>query len=262
MTADSFGSPKRRYPLFAAGSKRKVQRAHEHISNLDAKIREFMAGEPYTTIRDVDDDGLHEAIKIRLNRDIPEDFPELAGDALNNLRSALDLLACDLAIDNGHTDTKGVYFPFARDAKEFELPAIHRKIQKLSPADQLTICGLNPYEGGDRFLWRLNGLRNLDIHSGLLEPCAILRHITIDLDAPANAAMLAAPQWDSLKKKMIFATGPTGFEFDGKAYPAFRVAFSHPRFSQGEDAVALLQEFENTVKTIINRFADAGEGIE
>ncbi len=75
-------------PFYDAGLK--VKRADEHINNLYARLREFSDTSPYSIVVNRDPNGGDDSIQIRSTQTVPEDVLLIMGDALHNLRAALD----------------------------------------------------------------------------------------------------------------------------------------------------------------------------
>jgi hypothetical protein len=95
------------------GPKLKVRRAEYHISDLHTRIDTFLARDPYRIVLEDDPETGKPAWFVRITEDLSDDIPLVIGDAVHNLRSALDLLACDLVrLIPGKSD-QGVAFPFA-----------------------------------------------------------------------------------------------------------------------------------------------------
>lgn len=91
----------------------------------------------------------------------------VAGDIVNNLRSALDHLAWQLVEANGSTPTKHTAFPIAIDAETYE-EAKARKVQGMSAEAVPLIDALKPYQGGNDALWRLHEICNIDKHQTIV----------------------------------------------------------------------------------------------
>src|SRR5579871_3852534 len=87
--------------------KLKTQRAKDHIRDLDTAIQAFRDSDPYG-FRVEDDlqtgDQVH---RIQIRSETPEHFALLIGDAVHNLRTALDHLAWQLVLANGQVPTSG-----------------------------------------------------------------------------------------------------------------------------------------------------------
>jgi hypothetical protein len=97
---------------------------------------------------------------------IPEDLSIILGEIAQQIRSALDILACDLARWSGATNTNDVYFPIAKTKEGYLDKRSRNKIKKLKPELQNMIDDIAPY--GDNILVALNTLASTDKHQTLL----------------------------------------------------------------------------------------------
>lgn len=98
----------------------KVERAEQHIQDLDVALRLFLDCDPYLTARQPHPERPDFMVYwLSGARPIPQSISLIAGDALTNLRAALDHLAYQLAVVNGTVDEKVLkttYFPISDDA--------------------------------------------------------------------------------------------------------------------------------------------------
>ena len=103
------------------GPKLKVQRAKKHISDLHNEIAAYMRRKPYRIVVEQDTEPQRCVLVIRVREEVPDNLATIIGDAVHNLRTALDILACELVrINSG--DPEGVYFPFCREGKTSRTP--------------------------------------------------------------------------------------------------------------------------------------------
>jgi hypothetical protein len=146
--------------------KAKIGWAKKHLERLDAELLSFCTPVNAYTITRYDDveNGWHIA-KIELS-DIPPRICLIAGDAIYNMRSALDQLVWALARLSGippHTQFPIIEVWTADAKKRFE-----RQICGVPDAAFCEIQALQPYHRGDAFkshpLWRLDEMCNLDKH--------------------------------------------------------------------------------------------------
>jgi hypothetical protein len=148
----------------------KIDRAKIHAAELRDAVRKFIAAKPYKV------GTKHDATTRRLVYYIVEALPApdelslLAGDALQNLATALDHLAFQLVCkDTGDAplNPRGVYFPIADDEAKYDIS----KRSKLFGASAETIArvdAIRPYRGGNDALWRLRRLNNIEKHRLLI----------------------------------------------------------------------------------------------
>src|ERR1035437_1403736 len=137
----------------------KIERAKEHIRDLDRERAAFLGSNPYTLTPEFNGETSSTLYFLDECRDIPDVIPLIAGDAIHNLRTALDYLACGLVKDNGNEPTSHTYFPISECAEKYR-PESKRKTEGVSDAVKQAIDAFKPYRGGDDTLY---GLHRLDI---------------------------------------------------------------------------------------------------
>ncbi len=75
-----------------SASRLKVERADKHISELDDAVREFLETRPYGITLDKNPESGDSLLQYGWNKPVPgEQFGLIIGDAVHNLRAALDL---------------------------------------------------------------------------------------------------------------------------------------------------------------------------
>jgi hypothetical protein len=147
------------------GPRLKVERAKSHANDLYREIQAFLARDPYHFVLERHPNRSQETkpcFVFRAREKIPIMWLAMIGDAVHNLRAALDLMICDIvALHGGSRDD--ARFPFGSNVEKFE-SVLKGKIQKPTPqigSDILDmIRALKPYTGGNA---DLRGLHDLDI---------------------------------------------------------------------------------------------------
>ncbi len=95
-------------------------------------------------------------------------FPVLIGDAIHNMRAALDLMACDLVRLNGKR-FDNVSFPFAQTASALEQQIKDKNFKRAHPDAVALLRSLKPYKDkGDVALRAIHDLDIMDKHQALL----------------------------------------------------------------------------------------------
>lgn len=148
----------------------KLERAKAHIDNFDAARDEFIATDPY--VRWTKDDpkfgDLVYYIEVKPHAaEGLRDLSLITGDAVHNLRSALDLLAWQLVEAHSGKPGDGTMFPIWHSEGQF-LGGGPGRMRGAHPDAIKALRGLNPYKGGNESLWRLNRLDATDKHRLLL----------------------------------------------------------------------------------------------
>jgi len=148
----------------------KLERAEEHIFNLEEAWAFFIKSDPYPLKSKYNAKTRKHVYRLTHAAPVPPSIPLLAGDAIQNTRSALDHLAYRLVCVG--TKSPGpfhdVYFPIGDSAKKFKT-GIGRIKKRLRPdaIKPLTDIQAHP-RGHGRVLWYLRQLNNIDKHRLLL----------------------------------------------------------------------------------------------
>lgn len=149
-----------------AGVRLKLRRAHEQLESLEGEIQAFLQGEGYTTRLETNETCTQYVWRFQIAKPIPVVWDVLVGEAIHNLRSALDNSVYALAVDNGHSSPHGTGFPIFDDAADFAKYGASR-IKKVGPGPRAFIEGLQPYPDRNparSHLITLNRYSNWDKH--------------------------------------------------------------------------------------------------
>lgn len=161
----------------------KVKRANEHISAFEQQVRTFLERRPYKVGAKRDPETRKLIYFVESAEPTPDCLPVIAGDAIQNLMSALDHLAYQIVCsDTGDNppNPRAIYFPIADDRKKYEA----NKRNRMNGACQQTFDAfdaLKPYKGGNDQLWALHRLNNIDKHRIILTAGSAFR--SVDLGA-------------------------------------------------------------------------------
>jgi hypothetical protein len=183
-------------------ARRKIARAKRHILDLEREITAFIGENPYIQV--VEDDPQRPGYrfhKIKLTKTLPESFADLIGDAVNNLRAALDHACYAVAAASGKIVPREAYFPFAGDASKLD-SAIKGRSKDVPQEIHPLLRSFQPYKGGNEILWTLNLLCIADRHkmitpigTGIVRPGTNIRG-TGFFDMPIP------PVWDRSKLRI------------------------------------------------------------
>jgi hypothetical protein len=102
----------------------KLRRARLHIDEVHQRVRTLDASIPWSVEKEPAEDPDSWAFRFRIQRPIPADLCAAVGDAIANMRSALDYVAYELAVR--HTGTlaprqeMATAFPICKDREAFD----------------------------------------------------------------------------------------------------------------------------------------------
>ena len=148
----------------------KIERAEHRINDLNGKLAGFLAEKPFETVTRYDPERDEFTLRRKTNKSIPSEFSLIIGDAVHNLRCALDLTIFGL-IGARAQRPEAVQFPFGKDAERFKSVFMQRQIAVAGEHVQRAIHELRPYGGGNYLLYGLHELDITDKHK-LIVPVA------------------------------------------------------------------------------------------
>jgi hypothetical protein len=146
-------------PRALAGIERKITRANEHFGRLHAEMSAWDARgpgglPPWGLVPEVHDNGRKHFYRLGFHRPIPIDWAVILGEAIHDLRSALDQAVYWLTVDWASEPLKGSSFPvytrkanFAQRTKKGQWSSSGGmyKIRGVGPGPQAFIEALQPY---------------------------------------------------------------------------------------------------------------------
>lgn len=92
------------------GTRVKLARASRHLDELRASCHAFLSASNIT-LENSDDENRDQVTRIRFKSARSADLSAIAGDAIHNLRSALDHLVWELVTLNGGIGSRSTAFP-------------------------------------------------------------------------------------------------------------------------------------------------------
>lgn len=242
------------------GPRLKIERANAHISEVRERVVKFLAANPCEMFKDVGPGDAEECFKVRATGETPGEIAVICGEIIYGLRSALDQLACALATQNGHSDVRGTYFPFAGSKEEFEAPVNRKKTSKLSTAAVSLIDSLQPYKGGNDLLWALNTLGNTDKHQMLIPMAAANLGARLQLAGRPLGTMehtFKVPKsWQVLDPNATIFIYPAGMQLSGEITVLTDISFRGVAAVAGQPVVTVLEQLASLTEGTIHIFQE------
>lgn len=155
----------------------KVDRARHHLEQLDTEMTSFTDRHPYA-IRLKEQPRPEEWVyALFLTEPIPVMWGVILGEAVHDLRSALEHVVFQLAFDNKQgVEQQGTGFPIFDSQASWDSNGGSSNIKHLGTESQAFIRSVQPYApctDGRRHLWALQKMWNQDKHQ-LVHPWGIL----------------------------------------------------------------------------------------
>jgi hypothetical protein len=147
------------HPLDSA--RLKVERAWQHLDQLNGQMRTFFDAKPVEfLVAPAPDEDRWYVVYARVRRPIPEQMSLIFGDAVHNLRSALDHLAYQLAAI-GTGPTRQTKWPVFDDEAKFSATGTSY-LDGMREQHRTRVTDLQPFKDPDGLRW-LSLLHGLDI---------------------------------------------------------------------------------------------------
>jgi hypothetical protein len=240
-------------PLDLSGCYAKIERAKKHIGEFNREKIAFLESNPYAVVTKFDpESNITESI-LGVMPGLPTHLSTTVGDAIQNLRSALDYLVAELARKNGN-DPKLVYFPISETAEKY-VSESKGKTKGISLEVKEFIDSIEPYGGGDgNDLWILHTLNNADKHR-LLMPIAVnLAHEVVFSLSPEGNTFTTMVDSPGLNQGDVLGSVSGNSEGQQRIQFTFDVAFGKPDSISGEPVLRTLEYLGYMVETIVGTF--------
>jgi len=243
----------------------KLERAEKHITDLDATLGAFKASNPCTIGTKRDSQTRCPIYYVQSFRAVPTEIAIIAGDAIFNLRSALDHTAMQLWIDGGRNGReKDIAFPIFDSAAKYHAGK-PGKVKGLRNAAIKALDAIEPYQTGNgHALWVLHELNIIDKHRLLLAIGGAFKHVAVPVTPPARVAgsgwveaagMFLTPQnWKCpLETGDELFIGAPDDEFDEKICFTIEIAFGEPQVPQRDSVLKTLRDTSKFVQNIVDQ---------
>lgn len=239
--------------LDLTGCRAKIERAKKHIAEFSRDKVAFLESNPYLIITKFNPElNITESIMGPMPA-IPDSLATVAGDTIQNLRSALDYLVGELVRSAGNVP-KLVYFPICSTREKY-IAESEGKAKGISPEAKQFIDSIEPYEGGNgNDLWILHTLNNADKHR-LLMPIAVnLSQQVVFTLSPGRNTLSALVDAPGLDEGYILGSVSGNHEGNQRIEFTFDIAFGQPDSIAGDPVLPALEYMTYMVETIVEDF--------
>jgi len=228
-----------------------VERAKQQIADLREKINTFSDGRTWTHLVEKDVDGVTDIHKVRFPPNPSREWTHIVFEAVNNLRSALDQIAFNVAILVGKPNAKAAKFPFGPTEADM-LNNLAGGCKDLPPEIRAVFRGFDPYKGGNNVLWALNELVNTNKHKLLIPVAMTSTRIQIPDAMNANAFASNVGTYDASKNEMTLlkvAVGGQHLKYNMEITPT--IAIDHTEdIIRGQHPITLLDAMANEIERV------------
>lgn len=239
--------------------KLKIKRANQHIAELNSVLVEFIKTDFYGFRVEHDAQSGYYSLYLNITKPLPCEIPLIIGDAIHNVRSALDLAACEIVVIAGGTPTKRTNFPFHKSRQELEAIINSGEI-KIAGADiiDLILNVIKPYKGGNDALYGLHQLDITDKHRLLIPIFSVTALKRMYLTAGSLIfENFSATIGDGGEIGILHT--PNKFEFKVQDYgeATCHILFNKGQIFEGQSVIPTLHQLSQLVSRVIETIEKA-----
>lgn len=241
------------------GSHLKVKRANKHIRELYDLLNGFRETRHYRIRVKRDPKTRDWIISIgileRVSEQVSDDVSVIVGDAIHNLRAALDLAMYELVKWLSRTPSEFTKFPFRKTREEVEAAVKGGTIQGLPTSFKtLVIDIIKPYKGGNDPLYALHTMDIADKHHMLIQTHAVAG-LTIKTETPegdlVNYVTFSTEQSGDMGAVWV----PEDVEIKDYDKPVLHVSFGRVEGFESKPILPTLRQLSHLVTEIIEALA-------
>ncbi|MCO4273828.1 hypothetical protein NG701_05185 [Pseudarthrobacter sp. HLT3-5] len=170
------------------GIRAKIDRAKEHLLQLDDELHMYLDLDPIALVRQIQPDGETSVMAVQVTSQPPVSLSVLVGEIAHQLRSAVDHIACGLVLAAGNTPTRRTSFPVCKTRP------IRLAVDGGVSSEALTrVDDVQPYQQSEPTahpLYVLNELWNVDKHRNLHLTALMLKDTHAFLSSPNGSSLV------------------------------------------------------------------------
>ncbi len=231
----------------------RVEQAWRHARDLDSGLASFFqSNKARCTFREDNTSG-----KIIVDIEPPEppaDWSMIVGDAFHCLRTALDHAVFEIVAPK-RSNLSATAFPFAVDTATLtRRNRAYRLIERANRNAAHTIRDtINPTAHGDRILWFLNEIDNIDRHRKLLTTAsAVIVLLPTVVDRDGNAFRNLAAGGTKVSRRMSIPVGPIGSRILGLPVFSPQIVLGEEGEFEGRSVQKAIVECADRVCEVLN----------
>lgn len=230
--------------------------AKKDITDFERSAQRFFKNTKAIIVIEPDIDGIHELHKFRFSKNLPSTLTRKTISACENLRSALDLLAVEVArpANVPSANIEEIHFPFTATSRDFKSRINGKSCAPLPGKIKEHFASYEPYGDGSELLWAINELANTSkhhsiVHASIRTGVALPYISSTELHLPIEIIEGVS---DSPKNEIVFARTERGLKWKYRLQVAFGVSFGKIERIEGKEIFPNLIAMADAATTIVN----------
>lgn len=222
------------------------------MDDLQTSINAFLQTDPYNIVIDENIENSRKDLKVKLVKEIPDRLSDVAADAIDSLRSALDQAGYATAVASGRTNPRSTHFPFGRTVSDLEKQVKNKSSDIPVPILDIML-NFKPYEGGNGLLWAMNTARNANQHKILTPIVTASPGLKIEhIKSKRGKSAVYAPIWDENKNELILYSYDLDAEVEYEFNVSLTLVFTGIEGISGVPVIPFLSALALEVENILN----------
>ena len=230
-------------------SRLRLQWANESLTDFVRCANIYFKRAPREFVVEPDLDGIHERHKFRFCKPLPLSLTKHTVHAIEDLRAALDLAACDVA-RLASLPADEVHFPFSRSKTDFK-SRVNRVCKGFPQEIKDLFAGYEPYAGGSDLLFAINELCNASKHQIITPVVSIIGTELPYIESSAVMHPIPIMLYSRSENEITYAITERGLKWMYKAEFSFRVCFGKVGEIAGRDVLDNIDGMIRAVDAIV-----------
>jgi len=227
----------------------KVQRAYRHIDELRGMFANFLKSDFCSLTVDQDPQTGQNSIYVASTASPPPEMALVIGDAVHNLRTALDHTIVKILGERGNRES----FPVAKERDNPGAHSTYGVIKKTLPdLAALILEKIEIHDTGNPSIWAVSKIDNFDKHNLLIPVISIqeLRGFSLKSEGGLLIENCSAGVEDGGRVNIMQMTGQ--FEITNKGHPAAQILFGDGQPLVGKPIIESLVKMAELTTQAIN----------
>ena len=230
-------------------SRLRIQWAKESLADFVRCANIYFKRTPREFSVEPDPSGTYEWHKFRFLKPIPSTLTKLTVHAVEDLRAALDLAACDVArLVNLPADK--VHFPFSTSESGLK-SRIDSACKGFPQEIKRLFASYEPYPTGSALLFAINELCNASKHQIIMPVVSVIGTELPYIESSDTEHALPIKLYSSGEEEIIYAIAERGLKWKYHANFSCRICFGKIGAIEGRDVAENIDGMTRAVDTIV-----------
>jgi hypothetical protein len=230
-------------------SRLRLQWAKESLADFVRCANIYFKRTPREFIVEPDLDGIHERHKLRFSKPLPLALTKHTVHAIEDLRAALDLAACDVA-RLASLPADDVYFPFSRSKTDFK-SRVNSACKGFPQEIKDLFASYEPYAGGSDLLFAINVQCNASKHQIITPVVSVIGTQLPYIESSDMRHSLPIMLYSRGQNEITYAITERGIKWKHKAEFSFRICFGKVGAIEGRDVLDNIDGMIRAVDAIV-----------